>query len=184
MATPTRAARGAHHARPNLAATHDAQPRIRMVWGLTRIALGLVFLWDFLDRLLGLGLSTPSEAAWVRGGSPTRGFLGGAEGWLSGAFNAMAGNPLVDALFMAGLLGVGLALVLGVGVRVAAASGALMMLLIWLASLPLRGHPFVDYHVVYALVLVGLALDKAGHALGLGRWWTGLDVVRRNPWLE
>lgn len=45
-------------------------------------------------------------------------------------------------------------------------------------------HPFLDDHVVYALVLVGLALDKAGHTLGLGERWSRLDVVRRNPWLE
>lgn len=184
MATPTRTARGVRHERPNLAPTHDAQPRIRIVWGVTRIALGLLFLWDFLDRLLGLGLPTPPQGAWVDGASPTQGFLGGVDGWLAGPFRAMAGNPVVDVLFMAGLLGVGLALVLGIGVRVAAASGALMMLLLWLSTLPQPVHPVVDQHLVFALVLVGLALDKAGHALGLGGWWTRLALVRRHPWLE
>ena len=156
----------------------------RVAWGLTRIALGLIFLWAFFDKLLGLGYATPPERSWLAGGSPTRGFLGNVEGPFAGAFQAMAGNVAVDWLFMVGLLGIGLALVLGVGVRVAAVTGALLLVMMWAASLPLETHPFLDDHLVYALVLVGLALERAGDAWGLGARWRRTRLVQRAPWLE
>lgn len=184
MATATRYGRDPHAERPNLTRTHTSQPRIRVIWAVTRIALGLVFLWAFVDKLFGLGYATPVARAWLNGGSPTRGFLGGVEGPFAGAFNAIAGNVVVDWLFMIGLLGIGLALVLGIGVRIAAVTGALLMLMMWAASLPLANHPFLDDHIIYALVLAGLAFDKAGHTLGLGERWSKLGFVRRNPWLE
>src|SRR3546814_5818912 len=37
-----------------------------------RVGVGSVFLWAFLDKLFGLGYSTPSERSWLNGGSPTR----------------------------------------------------------------------------------------------------------------
>lgn len=40
-----------------------------------RIALGFIFLWAFLDKVFGLGFSTPSAKAWINGGNPSQGFL-------------------------------------------------------------------------------------------------------------
>jgi thiosulfate dehydrogenase [quinone] large subunit len=157
---------------------------VRKVWALARIALGLIFLWAFVDKVFGLGFSTPPERSWLNGGSPTRGFLTNVGGPFAGVFNAVAGNVVIDWIFMLALLGVGVALVLGIGTRLAAVSGALLMLLMWAASLPLENHPFLDDHIVYALVLVGLALERAGQTWGLGRWWSTLPVVRRARWLE
>ncbi|GGS83330.1 DoxX family membrane protein [Nonomuraea spiralis] len=151
------------------------------VWAVARIALGWIFLWAFLDKTFGWGLATPAAKAWINGGSPTTGFLKGAgENAFGGFFSSLAGQVWVDWLFMAGLAGVGLALVLGIGTRVAAGAGTAMLLLMWAAGLPLETNPFVDDHIVYALVLVGLALTGAGGTLGLG----GLPVVRRTPWLK
>ncbi|MEV4078218.1 hypothetical protein, partial [Nonomuraea fuscirosea] len=114
-------------------------------------------------------------------GSPTTGFLKGTgENALGGLFSALAGQAWVDWLFMAGLAGVGLALVLGLGTRIAAGAGTAMLLLMWAAELPLTTNPFMDDHIVYAIVLVGLALAGAGGTLGLGT----LPVVRRTPWLR
>ena len=48
------------------------------VWAITRISLGLIFLWAFLDKAFGLGRATPAENAWIDGGSPTAGFLSNA----------------------------------------------------------------------------------------------------------
>lgn len=168
--------------------TDVAPPRegagLRRVWALARILLGLVFLWAFFDKLLGLGFSTPPERAWVNGGSPTRGFLAGVEGPFAGAFKAIAGNVAIDWLFMLGLLGVGLALVLGIGMRIAAIAGALMLALMWLASLPIATNPFIDDHVIYAVVLIGLAIARAGDTWGLGRWWRSRVAHDRARWLE
>src|SRR6478672_9186004 len=40
-----------------------------------RLALGIEFLWAFLDKTFGLGYATPTARAWINGGSPTKGFL-------------------------------------------------------------------------------------------------------------
>jgi len=84
---------------------------------------------------------------------------------------------------MIGLLGIAAALLLGIGVRVAAVAGAVMVVLMWSASLPPQDDVFMDNHIIYALVLLGLALVGAGNTLGLGRWWTQTTLVRRFPWL-
>jgi thiosulfate dehydrogenase (quinone) large subunit len=41
----------------------------------------------------------------------------------------------------------------------------------------------MDEHLIYALVLLGLAVVGAGNTLGLGEWWTHTSIVRRHPWL-
>lgn len=99
-------------------------------------------------------------------------------------FNNLAGAAWADWLFMVGLAAIGLALLLGIGMRVAAVSGAAMMVLMWMASLPLANNHVVDDHIVYALVLVGLALTHAGDTVGLGRWWARTPLVRRVPALR
>ncbi|GAA2212308.1 DoxX family membrane protein [Nonomuraea monospora] len=151
------------------------------VWAIARISIGWIFLWAFLDKTFGWGLATPAERAWVAGGSPTTGFLKSTgENALGGFFGSLAGQPWVDWLFMAGLLGVGLALILGIGTRIAAGAGSAMLLLMWAAELPLENNPFMDDHIIYSIVLIGLALAGAGRTLGLGN----LPIVRRTPWLQ
>jgi thiosulfate dehydrogenase (quinone) large subunit len=165
------------------------------VLAVVRMATGFVFLWAFLDKTFGLGYATPSAKAWIHGGSPTKGFLSNvAAGPFESTFHSWAGAPWADWLFMAGLLGIGIALVLGVALRVAAATGTVMMLLMWAAEWPLAKvtsagepsmstNPIVDYHILYALVLIALALTYAGNTWGLGKLWAKLPFVRRNRWL-
>ena len=99
-----------------------------------RIATGFVFLWAFLDKTFGLHYSTPSAKAWIHGGSPTKGFLSSVEvGPLRSTFHSMAGDAWVNWLFMLGLLGIGVALLAGVALRVAAVAGVAVLALMWLA---------------------------------------------------
>lgn len=173
-----------------------ATPRIAVTVDLLRWALGLVFLWAFLDKTFGLGYATSSERAWVHGGSPTRGFLSGAAvGPLESWFHRIAGVWWADWLFMLGLLGTGVCLLAGVGLRLAAVAGSLLMLLMWFAEFPparstsggnptFSTNPLVDYHLVYALALVVIAALGTGGRLGLGRWWTSLPLVREHRWLS
>jgi thiosulfate dehydrogenase [quinone] large subunit len=141
--------------------------------GAVRIAFGFYFLWAFLDKTFGLGFATPGERAWINGGSPTTGYLSGVEGPLAGFYNALAGNGFIDVLFMLGLLGIGLTLILGMGARVGALSGALMYVFMYGASLPMVTNPVLDDHVTGAMVLVAIALIPASWAyLGLGKLWT------------
>lgn len=156
----------------------------RCVLALTRLALGCVFLWAFADKLFGLGFATERGDAWINGGSPTFGFLNFAtEGKYFHEFFAGLSGPVADWLFMAGLAGIGIALLLGVAMRLAAASGVVILVAMWAAQLPLENNPFMDDHLVYAMVLVALAVYGAGRTWGLGRAWAKLTIVQRLPLL-
>jgi len=162
---------------------------------VTRIAIGFVFLWAFIDKLIGLHYSTLPAAAWIRGGSPTSGFLGHVSvGPFQELFRSWAGSGFLDWIFMLGLLGIGVAVMLGVALRLSATAGTIMLIFMWAAEWPLAIHnsagqpsgstnPIVDYHIIYALVLIVVAALQAGRVWGLGRVWEGLSMVRRNPWL-
>jgi thiosulfate dehydrogenase (quinone) large subunit len=56
--------------------------------------------------------------------------------------------------------------------------------MMWSVVLPPANNLFMDEHLIYALVLVALALVGAGRTLGLGTWWESLPLVKRNPWLR
>jgi len=160
-----------------------------------RIATGFVFLWAFLDKTFGLGYSTASAKAWIHGGSPTKGFLSSVDvGPFQSAYHSMAGTWWADWLFMLGMLAVGVALIAGVALRVAAAAGVLIMAMMWFGEFPFAQHtsagapsassnPLTDYHFIYAVVLVVLAAAYAGHRWGLGRVWARLPIVQRHRWL-
>jgi len=161
-----------------------------------RIGIGLVFLWAFVDKLFGFSYSTGPARSWLSGGSPTEGFLGHVQvGPGQSAFRAIAGQPWVDWLFMLALLGVGLAMVLGVALRPAALAGSLLMVLMWAAEWPLARfdsagaatgspNPLIDYHLIYALALWAVAALGVGSAMGLSRRWNRLPMVRRFAWLR
>jgi thiosulfate dehydrogenase (quinone) large subunit len=84
---------------------------------------------------------------------------------------------------MIGLAAIGVALLLGIGMRVAGVAGAVLYLMMWTVVLPPANNPVVDEHVIGALVVIALALVHAGDTFGLGRWWKSQPVVQRNPWL-
>lgn len=157
----------------------------RYAWAVARIALGWIFLWAFLDKLFGWTFATPAGKGWLDGGSPTKGFLSNsASGPFEAFYKGIAGDGWANTLFMLGLLGIGLALILGVGMRIAAASGALLMLMMWSVALPPETNPIIDDHIIYAIVLIGLALFNAGDTFGFGRQWSNLDLVKRYPVLR
>ncbi len=159
--------------------------RIRMVWGASRILLGWLFLWSFLDKLFGFGYSTPAAQSWLNGGSPTAGYLKyGTSGIFSGFYNSIAGNQVVDVLFMLALLALGVALVLGIGSRLATYGGTLLLLMLWSTNLPPAQNPLIDEHIIFIALLWGLWWTKAGRMYGLGELWSESILVKRLPWLE
>ncbi|WP_405952526.1 DoxX family protein [Streptomyces prunicolor] len=161
-----------------------------------RLLTGFVFLWAFLDKTFGFGYATPSGKGWIDGGSPTKGFLSSvAAGPMESTFHDWAGAGWANWLFMLGLLGVGVALISGVALRLAAVAGTAMMALMWIAEWPPAKHlsdgtlsmssnPFVDYHLIYAVVLIALAVAGAGVTWGLGKVWATLPIVRDHNWLK
>lgn len=176
------AAAGRIHSR---SVTADRTTPLEYLIGVTRLALGWTFLWPFLDKTFGLGHETASADAWINGGSPTSGFLGHATaGPFASFYQGLAGHAVFDWLFMLGLLGIGVALIAGVAVRLAAAAGSLLLVLMWSAVLPPANNVFMDEHIIYALVLGVLALSAAGRTLGLGSTWESLPIVKRMPFLR
>jgi len=168
-----------------------------------RIAFGVTFLWAFFDKLLALGFSTGAvtneegvrtgidflakDGAWLNGGNPTQGFLAfgvPAHNPFKGTFESMAGDTWVNVLFMVGLLAIGATLISGIGMRIGTAAGALMYLLMYVASLPLENNPVFDYHLIGAISMVVLALGYAGNTWGFGHTWSHTSLVRKNPILR
>jgi uncharacterized membrane protein YphA (DoxX/SURF4 family) len=107
-------------------------------------------------------------------------------------FHAIAGTWWANGLFMLGLLAIGVALIAGVAMRIAAISGVLMLAMMWLAEVPFAQftsageptgspNPFADSHYIYAIVLIVLAATYAGTTWGLGATWARLPFVHRKP---
>lgn len=174
----------------------DNTKKLPYVWATLRLLLGFTFLWAFADKMIGLGFSTcydktndvvniMCDKSFVMGGSPTEGFLNNAtQGPLADFYKSMAGNVGVDWLFMVGLLGIGTALMLGVGMRVATVAGALLMTMMWSASLPPANNPILDEHIIYIVVLVGLYLSNKNQVWGFGKFWANKSFVKKYKWLE
>ncbi|MFK0246062.1 hypothetical protein ACIQUM_15280 [Amycolatopsis azurea] len=175
---------------------HDGRSPGARSLAVLRVATGLLFLWAFADKTFGFGYATSSGNAWINGGSPTKGFLSRVDvGPFAEAMRSWGGTWWADWLFMIGLLGIGLAVTAGVGLRVSAVTGTVMMLLMWVAEWPpartnaageptMSTNPLIDYHLIYALVLIALAAAAAGNTWGLGERWARLAFVDRNDWLR
>jgi thiosulfate dehydrogenase [quinone] large subunit len=153
-------------------------------WVGIRLVLGWTLIWAFFDKLFGLGYATASSKSWLNGGSPTAGYLKGATGLLSGFYHDLSGNTGVDVLFMAALLLIGGALILGIGTKISGYAGALLMLLLWSSNLPPKSNPIVDDHIVYLILFLAMIVVKPGRWLGLGKWWSNTPLVKRFPILE
>ena len=168
----------------------------QVVFALLRFAMGWTFLWAFLDKLFGLGFATCKakatglvdvgcSSAWINGGSPTKGFLAGATtGPFQDFYRNLAGQAWVDWLFMLGLLVAGLGLLLGLWVRLAALAGIILMILMWTALLWPANSPGIDEHIIYALVLFGVALTADHQAWSLNSWWAKTRVAKALPFLK
>lgn len=154
-----------------------------------------MFLWAFMDKLLGLGFSTCAADsgssqimcgdAWLRGGSPTTEFLRfGVDGPFQDIAMALAGTAWVDWVFMLGLLLGGVALLLGIGVKLAVAGSVILLITMWVAVIPPENHPFLTEHIIYILVVLAALFANQSQRLGLGPWWRNTRLVRRVPVLE
>jgi thiosulfate dehydrogenase [quinone] large subunit len=177
----------------------DADAPGGIFWGLLRIAIGWIFLWAFLDKLLALGFATGrdeetgkidffSPDAWIHGGSPTQGFLEfglHTKDPFESIYSDLAGLGWVDWIYMVSMAVIGVALILGIATRLAAIGGIIWMALFYTASaIWPENNPFLDDHIVYIIALAGIAYVGAGRYLGLGRWWEETGLARRYPLLR
>ena len=175
----------------------------RLGWtalSIARILIGFVFLWAFIDKLFALGFSTGKDSktgvvdyfgpkAWIHGAHVTEGYLKSSSGPLGSFFSGLGAQRWTDWVFMIGLAGIGLALMFGIGTKVAAWSGVAMLAMMytthaWPGTVTGATNPFLDEHIVYGVTAVGIVfVELQRQAVGLGAWWRKLPIVQKNNWL-
>ncbi len=132
-----------------------------------RLVFGWVFLWAGISKFI-----TPnwSAAGYLSGAKNFTGFYG----WLT----SPAVLPVVNFLNEWGLTLLGISIILGLGIRISAVLGSVVMFLYYFV-LPFPwpdGHSFlVDDHIVYAFVLLLLA------SIGVEDWSLGHWIARKFP---
>jgi thiosulfate dehydrogenase [quinone] large subunit len=139
--------------------------------------------WHFLYE----GVAKLTNPLWT-----SAGYLQASQGWFSGFFKDLATNPgtlsAVDTANQWGLVAIGLALVLGSLVRVAAASGIALLVLYYLAAPPFPGleyvvptegsYLFVNKVLVEIGALLVIFTLPTSHRIGLDRL---IRMKRRAP---
>jgi thiosulfate dehydrogenase [quinone] large subunit len=151
-----------------------------IIWTALRISLGWVFLWSFLDSTFGFGFPTPPGQAWINGQSTTYGYLAFAtRGPLAAFFQSLAPLPIVHWLHSLGMLGVGLALIFGIGVRLASLAGVLQLMLIYLAQLMPLYNPVIDEHIIYSLILLSFAFAEQPVTMSIRNWGPAQKIIQQ-----
>ncbi len=150
-----------------------------------RIVFGWMMIWAFLDKLFGLGMLTTPENAIINGGSPTEYYLGQlVSGPLTGVWNALAGNAIVDFLLMAGLLLVGIGLIFGIASKLSTIGMSVMMIFMFALHVPPADNPLVDYHLAYVLAMLAIYWLGGFDHLSLNAKYLDLGIVKRVPILQ
>ena len=97
--------------------------------------------------------------------------------------------PITTFLVEYGHLLIGLSLLTGLMVRVSASFGVMLMGIYWMAHMDCpfvenSNNLIVDYHAVYAGVLVYLIVKRSGHVFGLDGWLENLEFFKQHPALK
>lgn len=136
-----------------------------------RIVIGWHFLYEGVVKLFNPNWSSASylmESKWL----------------FSGVFHTMISNnttlQIIDFLNIWGLIIIGLCLFIGLFTRIASISGALLMLLYYIAnppfvysSLPATSHFYIfNYNLIEAIALFALATLNKDYLWGIQRWIT------------
>lgn len=104
-------------------------------------------------------------------------------------FTTPAMAPVTTFLVEYGHLLIGLSLLTGLMVRVSASFGVMLMIIYWFAHMDWpfienKNNLIIDYHAVYAGVLVYLIVKRAGHVFGLDGWAENLEFFKQHPALK
>ena len=130
---------------------------------LLRIAIGWLFFYAGITKILNTSWSPAGYLSAPKMFSELYAFL------ISPSI-----LPVTTFLSEWGLTLIGVALILGVFMRLATVLGAIIMLLFYFPILDFpypNNHSYiVDEHIIYALVMLVLHVCDAGQAWGLGRW--------------
>jgi len=148
---------------------------------LLRVLIGWHFLYEGLAKLFSSYWSSADylmESKWI----------------FSGLFKALAASPavlkVVDWLNIWGLILIGLALMLGLGERIACWAGALLLFLYYLAAPPLVGYNYslpqegsyviVNKNLIEMAALLVLSVFRTSQHLGLAYFFARKKVSPLN----
>ncbi|MDB2275463.1 DoxX family protein [Halorubrum ezzemoulense] len=149
-----------------------------------RLMMGIAFLNAGLSKLLSAepfsAYGYLANAVPANGGPFVDQFL-----WMAGSPTVLA---IVDVAVPYGQVAIGLGLIVGAFVRLAAFFGALMMAMFYVANWDVA-HGVINGDFAYMLVFLAVAAFAAGRILGLDRYIEQYDVggealVERYPALE
>ncbi len=142
-----------------------------------RISLGWMFFYAGVSHLLD---PKWSAAGYLQGAKTLAGFYH----WLlqPGIL------PIVNFINAWGLTLLGVALILGIFVRLASILGAVLMLMYYLPILQFpypNPHSYiVDEHIIYITALLFLAAVRAGRVWGLENWCSNLPICSKFPFVR
>ncbi|MBO4502363.1 MAG: hypothetical protein J5707_01740 [Candidatus Methanomethylophilus sp.] len=149
-----------------------------------RILVGWIFLWPFFDKLFGLGYQTPAGGGWVDGCSPSSYVAYVTDGVFADLFNALAGNIIVDVLFMLALLLIGITLMAGIASKIATVSAVAFLLVMYCLCVPPTDNPLIDYHIILCAGLLAAYFLNGYDRLSLYSAWKEFVLVKKYPILE
>ncbi|TGG89968.1 DoxX family protein [Natronospirillum operosum] len=141
-----------------------------------RISMGWVFL--------SAGLRQVPDSDWTAAG-----FMSRSDNF-SAFFDLMSSPPFINLINVvvpwAHLL-IGLAMILGIGMRVSAVGGGLLMFLYYIPRFEFP-DVIVEYHLVYTAIIIYLAAVRAGQIYGIESWVLEKSplngLFQRNQWLR
>jgi thiosulfate dehydrogenase (quinone) large subunit len=155
--------------------SHSNTERVLIVF--FRLTMGWTFLWagihHFGDDQFVLGFLTHVKTFHA----------------VYAPFTQPAVIPVLTFLVEYGHLLIGLSLISGLLVRVSSPFAIMLMLLYWTAHMDFPyienvNNYLVDYHIVYAGVLVYLIVKRAGHVFGLDGLVERMRMVEHYPMLR
>ncbi|HUI14551.1 MAG TPA: DoxX family protein [Xanthobacteraceae bacterium] len=143
---------------------------LRLLMGWTFLYAGAWQIWDNFDTAKFLDHVVTFHAFFSIFGQPTV-------------------LPITDFLVKWGHLLIGLSLISGLMVRISGPFGVLLMITYYFAHMkfPYIEEPvnfLVDYHLVYATVIVYLIAHRAGHVFGLDGLVEQMQLDREYPMLK
>lgn len=116
--------------------THEDMKRYILL--ALRFFLAASFLFAAFDKLIGLGYPNQWMHGYMFGGDPVGDFLRfGLGPWLGPLFEPLGGiSGVLNVVIIGALLLLGTSLLLGIGTKLSAVLGSLMLFMFFLATLP------------------------------------------------
>ena len=151
---------------------------------ILRIAIGLLFLWPFFDKLFGLGYATPHGGGMIDGGSPSSYVTYVTDGLLKDFYTSLAGNGFVDFLMMAALLLIGISLVFGIASKLGTIGAVLFLAVMYTLVLPPTDNPVLDDHIIMILAMLVVYFFGGFEKISFYQKWKDFALVKRFPILE